>query len=90
MRRASGSGLTPSHGALRHEAVPARVGYLAGVNQPSPAPRDDNGIDLTLIDAFLAMTPTERLRRNEEASRTVRALQKAYEEAVDEGASRPR
>jgi hypothetical protein len=88
--RGSGSAQTLSRRVLRHEAARARVGYLEGVNQPSPAPRDDNGIDLTLIDAFLAMTPTERLRRNEEASRTVLALQKAYEEAVDEGASRPR
>jgi hypothetical protein len=75
---------------LRHEALPARAGYPARVNEPSPPLRDDNGIDLTLIDAFLAMTPTERLRRNEEASRTVRALREAYEEGVREGASRAR
>jgi len=47
-------------------------------------------IDLTLIDAFLAMTPTERLRRNEEASRTARALREAFEEAARESAPRPR
>jgi hypothetical protein len=60
------------------------------VNQSSPPTRDDSGIDLTLIDAFLAMTPTERLRRNEDASRMARALRGAYEEVAREGASRPR
>jgi len=72
------------------QALVSRVGYLLGVNEPSPPLRDANGIDLTLIDAFLAMTPTERLRRNEEASRTARALREAFEEAARESASRPR
>ncbi len=66
------------------------MGYVAGVNQLSLPVRDDSGIDLTLIDAFLAMTPTERLRRNEEAIRTVRALREAYEERKREGTPRPR
>jgi hypothetical protein len=83
-------GLCAIEDAPPHEAIPAVVGYLVGVNEPSQPLRDANGIDLTLIDAFLAMTPTERLRRNEEASQTARALREAFEEAARESASRPR
>lgn len=44
-------------------------------------PTEELGVDLTLIDACLALTPTERLRRHEEAARAARALAKAGEEA---------
>jgi hypothetical protein len=42
--------------------------------------QDENGIDVTQIDALLAMTPTERLRALDEFNETFHALDKVREE----------
>jgi hypothetical protein len=56
---------------------------------PEPA-TEDSGVDLTLIDAALALSPTERLRRHDAALRTARALQAAFAKLENEHPSRPR
>ena len=41
------------------------------------AVQDEHGNDVTLIDERLAMTPTERLRANDEAARGLQTLLEA-------------
>jgi len=42
------------------------------------AEEDENGVDLTLVDVFLAMTVEERLRVNDRMARAVLLLRRSF------------
>ena len=50
--------------------------------------QDENGNDISLIDDRLAMTPAERLRRNDEAVRAMQSLCEAAGRHYDSGQRR--
>jgi hypothetical protein len=43
---------------------------------------DQQGIDRSLIEAALRLTPTERLRQNDRMVNTIHALREAHQKAV--------
>ena len=61
---------------------------------PDPAAVPDSGddpigVDLTLVDAMLALTPVERLRANDRMIRTVEELRHGFAVARTRDAARP-
>ena len=52
-------------------------------------PFDENGVDLTLVDAMLAMTPAERLRWLEDALALAEILRSGLESPAPESCGRP-
>jgi hypothetical protein len=67
------------------------------ITGPVPAPGEDaSDVDVSQIDALLALTPTERLLRHEQALELVRELRKAgrqlygFDPRAVVAASRPR
>ena len=61
---------------------------------PDPAAAPDSGddpvvVDLTLIDAMLALSPAERLRANDRMVRTVEELRHGFAAARTRDAARP-
>lgn len=62
------------------------------VSDPAAAPDsgdDPVGVDLTLVDAMLALTPVERLRANDRMIRTVEELRHGFAVARTRDAARP-
>jgi hypothetical protein len=56
----------------------------------APDPREEAvGVDLTLVDAMLALTPAERLRANDRMIRTVEELRHGFAVARTRDAARP-
>jgi hypothetical protein len=55
---------------------------------PSP-PEETVGVDVTLVDAMLALTPAERLRANDRMIRTVEELRHGFAVARSRDAARP-
>jgi hypothetical protein len=53
--------------------------YPSAMNARRPAEQGDAAIDLTLIDAMLALTPEERLRQNDRMVRTIEELRDAFD-----------
>jgi hypothetical protein len=58
----------------RHE-LPDGTPVYTGAGRPF----DDNGVDLTLVDAMLALTPAERLEWLEDALALAEALRSGLE-----------
>jgi len=55
-----------------------------------PEPREEPiGVDLTLVDAMLALTPAERLRANDRMVRTVEELRHGFAVARTRDLARP-
>jgi hypothetical protein len=46
-------------------------------------PVDENGVDLSLIDLCLSLTPTERLRQAQGAAQSVLTMRKAITREID-------
>lgn len=64
---------------------------MSRVPDPAAAPDsgDDPVVDLTLVDAMLALTPVERLRANDRMIRTVEELRHGFAVARTRDAARP-
>ena len=56
----------------------------------APDPGDEPvAVDITLVDAILALTPAERLRANDQMIRTVEELRHGFAVARTRDAARP-
>jgi hypothetical protein len=75
-------GFAPLGAVMRRLDRPGRAAYGRGVMEKSlevlalaspsdEATHDENGVDLTLIRAYLDMTPIERLRSLQNAARAI-------------------
>lgn len=65
---------------------------MSRVPDPAAASKsgdDPVGVDLTLVDAMLALTPVERLRANDRMIRTVEELRHGFAAARTRDAARP-
>jgi hypothetical protein len=62
-----------------------------GPERPAaPEPREEPvAVDVTLVDAMLALTPIERLRANDRMIRTVEELRHGFAVARTRDAARP-
>lgn len=56
----------------------------------SERPEEDaGGVDLTLIDAMLALSPEERLRQNDRVLRMIQELRDGFADQPDDPAGAP-
>jgi hypothetical protein len=61
---------------MREQQDPSDAGQ--GQEAAADDTRDENGVDITLIDEMLRMEPIERLRWNDRAVNAVMALRRAF------------